>query len=111
MSTFFSPLQRKVLFTAQEWIVDDGTAELEMEQLKEELNNKGPMGARETMFGNAEPEMWAQVSVRVEHLVNMAVNGEEVDNERLEQRSETTVTFLGCLQGPEELRWLVTDIK
>ena len=44
--------------------------------------------------------------------VSMAVSDQENGDSDVErQMDETTVSFLGCLEGPEELRWVISDLR
>ena len=65
------------------------------------------------LFMRADPsenEYWLEADVRIETYEEMALSSADDGDQVTERENEAVISFLGCIAGPEELRWVVTNV-
>ena len=107
LHSFANSLQRRLVFDKKGFVDDGGAASQELHEAMQDGKTF------QDLFMRADPsenEYWLEADVRIETYEEMALSSADDGDQVTERENEAVISFLGCIEGPEELRWVVTNV-
>lgn len=107
LHSFANSLQRRLVFDKKGFVDDGGAASQELHDAMQDGQTF------QDLFMRADPsetEYWLEADVRIETYEEMTLSSAEDGDQATERENEAIISFLGCIEGPEELRWVITNI-